>query len=330
MQPEPKHPRAAAPPESPPILLRSLAELLTDPHMLEPPEPVVPRFAWRGQVSLIVGREKQGGKSTACTAGAAAVTKGGVFLGERCTPGSVLWVSSDQESAAVIAQRAVRFGADPDAFRVLWPRNPFADLVAALDGFDPLLALVVIDTLSSFARTLVDDPFSSAQWPSVIVPLIRVARDMNVAVQIIHHAKKAEGGGYRDSSAIGALVDMLLELQPDAGNPTVRKVRSLGRWATSDFAIELVGNTYRLLAGDLSLDARVLAYVQQHPKASLGAVRTEMGGRHQDTDAAIARLLQSKAIVDAKGVNNRHSYTGASATASEDAAGEDLELRYGI
>ena len=309
--------------ERDPLLLRTLAQLLTDPDALKPPEAIVPRFAWRGRTVMISGREKQGGKSTVCTAGAAAVTRGAPFLDGQCVPGRVLWVSADQEAATDIIQRAVRFGAQPEHFHVLWPRTPFADLMAALDGLNPFPALLVLDTLSSFAHTLVDDPFSSAQWPAVLMPLIRIARDMNIAVQIIHHARKAEGGGYRDSSSIGALVDMLLELQPDAGNPAVRKVKALGRWATTDFAVELVGDTYHLLAGDLSLDARVLHYLQQHPKSSLGAVRIAMGGRHEDTDAAIARLLQSDAVADASTSTNRHAYTAVGAR-SPDAEDTDV------
>src|SRR3989442_1659644 len=73
-------------------LLRSLAELLTDPDALKPPEAVVPRLAYRGRVALIAGREKLSGKSTLLTAGAAAVTRGTDFLGERCAAGQVLWV----------------------------------------------------------------------------------------------------------------------------------------------------------------------------------------------------------------------------------------------
>src|SRR2546426_9125012 len=43
-----------------------------------------------------------------------------------------------------LAQRAVRFGAEPTRFHVLWPRTtPFADLMAVLDGLHPFPGLIV-------------------------------------------------------------------------------------------------------------------------------------------------------------------------------------------
>jgi hypothetical protein len=284
--------------------LRSLAEVLTDPDALKPPEAVVPRVAYRAHVALVAGREKLGGKSTLLTAGAAAVTRGAEFLGERCVAGSTLWISADQEHTSEIAQRAVRFGADPERFHVLWPREPLADLNAAVERVEPIL--LVIDTLANFVR--VADPHSAAEWPAVLLPLIRLARDRDMAVAIAHHAKKNDGGGYRDSSAIGALVDLLLELQPDAGNPGRRNVTVLGRWPAVNFAVELTGDWYHLVAaGELSLDARVLAFVQQHPECSQAAVRGHVGGRAQDADAALGRLLASGAVSDA-GTERRHAY----------------------
>jgi len=56
---------AEAPREAP--LTRSLAELLADPDALNPPEPVIPRLAYRGRVTLLAAREKAG-KSTVFTA----------------------------------------------------------------------------------------------------------------------------------------------------------------------------------------------------------------------------------------------------------------------
>src|SRR2546426_5012104 len=47
----------------------------------KPPAAIVPRLAFRGRVTLLVGREKLGGKSTLLTAGAAAVTRATDFLG---------------------------------------------------------------------------------------------------------------------------------------------------------------------------------------------------------------------------------------------------------
>ena len=104
-------------------------------------------------------------------------------------------------------------------------------------------------------------------------------RERDAAVVLAHHATKGENGGYRDSTAIGAAVDLILELQRDGDGPR-RKVSALGRWAVAGFTLELVGDGYRLVAvGELSLDARLLAFVQQHPACSKLDVRSSVGAQ---------------------------------------------------
>jgi hypothetical protein len=293
-------------------LCRSLAQLLEDPDTLKPPAAVVPRLAYGGRVTLVVGREKMGGKSTLLTAGAAAVTREREFLDGRCLGGSVLWVSADQEHAAEIAQRAVRFGADPTRFHVLWPREDrFTELQLVLDQVKP--TLLVVDTLANFAR--VDDPHSSAEWPDTLLPLLRLARERDLAVDVSHHAKKSEGG-YRDSSAIGANVDLILELRPDAGDPTRRHISALGRWPAPGFTVDLVGDRYQLVsAAELSLDARVLVYIEGHPGCPGAAVRDHIGGRKEDVDHALRRLIAQGAVRDV-GNERRHAYEPASVPAA--------------
>jgi len=298
------------------VVAQSLAQLLKDPDALKPPTAVIPRLAWRGRVTLLTGREKLGGKSTLLTAGAAALTRGARFLDGACEAGSILWVSADQEHPSEIVQRAVRFGADPERFFVLWPQQPFIDLCASLERLNPFPSLLVVDTLASFARGIVTDPHSSAEWPQVLVPLLRYARKLEMAVAIPHHAKKGEGGGYRDSTAIGALVDMLLELTPDAASAARRNVSALGRWPVSGFSIELVGDQYQLVAGELSLDARVLAFVQSHQGCSKVDVRSAVGARSEDVDATLGQLIDRGAIHDA-GTDRRHAYVAGPKTQTE-------------
>jgi len=311
----------AARDERDPLLLRTLAQLLTDPDALRPPEAVVPRLAYRGRVGLLVGREKLSGKSTLLTAAEAAVTRDAEFLDGRCAGGSVLHVTADQEHAGDVIRRAVRFGAQADRFHVLWPRHGFADLVAALDRLDPFPVLVVVDTLANFVR--VADPHSSGEWPNVLMPLVRVARDLPTAVVLSHHATKQADGGYRDSTAIGALVDYILELQPDPGNATRRTVKALGRWPMPNFVMDLLGDTYQLVAGgELSLDARVLLFVEQHPQCSKRTLRDGVGGRDADVDAAIRRLLDRGAVQNT-GTANAHAYVPTRAPTTEREPGEE-------
>lgn len=58
-----------------------LDEVLADPTMLQPPLALVPGLVWRGRLSMLAGREKDG-KSTFAAAGVAAMTRGHEFLGD--------------------------------------------------------------------------------------------------------------------------------------------------------------------------------------------------------------------------------------------------------
>src|SRR5206468_3993688 len=164
----------------------------------------------------------------------------------------------------------------------------------------------------------------SAEWAPVMLPLVHLARELKAAVVIGTHAKKSEDGGYRDSSAIAGWVDMILEVRVDTTNPARRNVTALGRWPAPNFAVELVGDGYTLLAGgELSLDAKILAYVQQHPKASGAQVRGAIGGRGTDVDLTIGRLLGSGAIRDLSATPNRHAYVVAEGTPARASDGEE-------
>ena len=307
-------PASVVAPVEPRGLVHSLAELLLNPDALKPPEAIAPRALYRGRVSMFVGREKLSGKSTFLTAAGAAITRGEIFLGERCVQGSVLWVSADQEHASEIVQRALRFGADPERFHVLWPRDSFADLMKAFEQLNPFPVAAFIDTLANFVR--VKDPHSSGEWPQVLMPLLRTARDLQCAVALSHHAVKSIDGGYRDSTAIGAAVDLILELRPDTGNPARRNVSCIGRWPAPGFAVELIGDRYQLVAGgELSLDAQVLAYLSQNPGSSKNAVRAGVAQRAEEVDTVLARLLSRGAIRNA-GSDRRHAYEVVQGTAA--------------
>lgn len=218
--------------------------------------------------------------------------------------GPVLWVTADQEHRNDVAWRMTRFRADQTRFSALWPIGGLGEVLAAVDQVRPLV--LVVDTLSNFAQ--VQDPHSSAEWGPVLMPFVRLARERELAVLILHHAKKGEDGGYRDSTAIGAIVDYLLELQPDKGNPARRDVKFLGRRPEPNFTVELLGDHYHVVsAAELSLDARVLVYIEGHPGCPGAAVREHIGGRKEDVDNALRRLLGQGAIRDT-GTDRRHAY----------------------
>ncbi len=280
-------------------LVRRLADILASPNALRPPEPVVPRIAWAGRVTLLAAREKLG-KTTLAAAAAAAVSTGSPWLNERVTPGDVLWVGLE-EHVSDMARRLFDFGADPD--RVFIVERPPADLSALraiVEETRPVL--IVVDSLAEYARDLVTDPSSAAEWTRVMSPLVRIARDYEAALLLVHHARKSDGK-YRDSSAIGAAVDMILEMEPGR-EETARKFTASGRWAVPNLLLCFDGTQYTEVG---PLRDRVLQFVTSHPGSNRREVRSGVGARLTDVDAALDALV-AEGAVENRGNGTAHAY----------------------
>lgn len=259
--------------------LRTLAQIEDDPQAMSEPEPVIPRAAWAGRVTLFAGREKLG-KSTFASAGAAAASAGKEFLGETGKGGAVLWVGLEEHPGDA-ARRFRGFGADGDRVYVLDRlERPFADLTAAVEQTGAVL--VVIDTLAAFTETLVDDPHSAAKWTPVMGRLTRIARDSGAAVLLLHHARKSDGA-YRDSTAIGAGVDAVIEMHP-GNEKSARKLEAKARWSVDDCAVRLERGRYVMASGERSIEERVQSFVESNPGCSMRALRGGVTGKGSTVD----------------------------------------------
>lgn len=284
-------------PNRPPV--RSLAEILDDPAALEPPTAVVPRMAWRGRVTLLAAREKAG-KSTIAGAAAAAASSGAAWLGEPTVPGPVLLIALE-EHISDVAARLSHWGADHESTYVVeslaTAGEPLRAIRAAVEHVQP--ALVVVDTLAALVDHLTarPDPGSATAWTPIMAALTRTARESDAAMLLLHHARKSDGA-YRDSTAIGAGVDAILEMMEDGQDADVRKIRVRARWRVGDYSVRLIGDKYELASGELSLDARVLLRIKAHPGCSLRQLRDGISARAQEVSAAVERLLDRGAIVD--------------------------------
>lgn len=206
---------------------KTLGELLADPSLLEMPEAVVPGLAWAGRLTMVAAREKAG-KSTLVAWAAAAVSRGRDWLGDRTTAAPVLWVGMEE----ALGDAVRRFGeadADPAMVHVLdGPALPYGhqDILAAVERVKP--ALIVVDSLAAYGNGRVEDWSSAGNVTPIMLELLTLARQSGAAVVLLHHAAKASGS-YRDSTAIGAVVDVILSLEiVDADSP-VRKIRAVGR-----------------------------------------------------------------------------------------------------
>jgi len=275
-------------------VFRSLAEILADPAALDPPQPVVPRIAWRGRVSLLAGREKEG-KSTLASAAAAAVTRGAAFLEGPALQGDVLYLALEEHESDV-ATRLSRFGADPARiFVAVQLERPSEDLEKAAAEHRPVL--IVVDTLAAFVGGDIEDPGNSSAWTPLMARLVRIARDHDSAVLLLHHARKSDGT-YRDSTAIGAAVDVLLEIRLDQQDPNARHLKARGRFEVPDTSVCLTSNGFSLASGGASLEDRALAFVQSNPGCSLRQVVNGVAGRDSDISDTVHALLDRGGLVN--------------------------------
>lgn len=285
-------------------VIRTLSEILANPEALQPPEPIIPGLAYRGRVTLLAAREKAG-KSTLMGTAAAALSAGASFAGQPLRRGRVLWIGLEEHEGD-IARRFVEAGADPDRVFVIGSLlgDKLEEIAAAAEQVRP--DLLVLDTLPALAEGLVTDSGSSAQWTRVMSALTGIARDSSAASVLLHHARRSDGS-YRDSSAIGAGVDAIIEMSEVSSDPALRRFQPKARWKAEEFSLRLVGTRYERASGQLSLETRVLFFVQENPGSSKNAVRKGVGGKHSEIDACLERLCQQGAIED-RGGETGHSY----------------------
>lgn len=281
--------------------VHTAAALLKNPALLKPPEAVVQRFLYRENLTLLAAREKDG-KSTLATAIAASVSSGKPFLGEPVQRGPVLWLRLE-EPIGTLLRRLVSFGADtsniylPDRL----PNGP-DDLAALVASIKP--AAVVVDTLAALACDVVSDPYNSLQWTRVMQPIVSLAQTHRAAVLLLHHARRSDGK-YRDSTAIGANVDHILEMEADTSDPSVRMFKPKGRWQISPFRIQLHEGVYRLADADSGLEAKIVAHIERVPGGSLRALREAVGGKGTKADEVLDRLIESGRVVDLGNASGR-------------------------
>lgn len=276
-----------------------LADLLERPELLAPPAAVLDRLAWQGRATLLAAPDKAG-KSTYAAHGAAVLTRGGWWLGSRTTQGRAVICAPD-EALGDTVRRLHELRAVPDRVRLLSIRPP--DLLASLRGLltEWPAELVVIDSLAEWARIVcgtAPEDGDTAGWGAVVRPLVHLARDHGCALLILHHPRRSDGQ-YRGSGEIAAAVDCLLEMhRPQSGeDAAVRRIRGRARWPVEDYAVALRDHGYELVGGaELSLDVRVLIYVETHPGTSMTRIRDAVEGRAKSLDDAVRALLARGAI----------------------------------
>ncbi len=227
-------------PEGPPVLMS-----LGDYRRAGPRPParvVVPHVALSGRVTLLAAEEKAG-KSTLMGEAAAALSNGAEFLGKPVAQGKVLWLALDEPLDDAL-ERFIRLGAHDDYVFPTDQRFDWGDTELVVNELKP--QLVVIDTLVEWAVSEVDDLNSARQWTPFLKRLRLLAQNEQVAVVLLHHFKKGSFG-YADSRAIGAGVDIILEMRSSQENERKRWVKYRGRGVGhGGFGIEWMHGRYHM------------------------------------------------------------------------------------
>lgn len=214
--------------------------------------------------------------------------------------------SSDAESLFDQVARFMRFNAEPKNVWLCteWDRTP-ASFVRAIQDNRPSVA--VVDTLAAFAELAIQDANASAAWTPVMTALKRTANETGAAIILVHHASKSTGR-YRDSTAIGAGVDAILELEPSEDGAATRRIRARAKWHMENFSVRLVGDGFELEdIAALAPEARILIYIEEHPGCSKVAVRDAVGGRARDTDSWLD-ILERRGAIEDRVLSGRHAY----------------------
>jgi hypothetical protein len=159
------------------------------------------------------------------------------------------------------------------------------------------IRVLFIDTLSKFWTVL--DENDNAEVQRAVNPLLALARDLNVAVVLVHHSNKGDGGGgrmIRGASSLFGIVDQALILHRHGPtDSTQRRLETLGRYEESprDIIVTLDGDVYKLL-GDVS-------------DVKLGSIKANvkllLGNNEAMTAAELAQDLGLKSIQVQKALN---------------------------
>jgi putative DNA primase/helicase len=195
------------------LVIRSLAEI----------EPREVQWLWekrfpKGMLTLMCG-DPGSGKSTICGCLAAAITTGGPLPGGcRAPKGRVLWLSAEDDTAAILVPKAMAAGADRSRFHIIegvrgrsGECEPFnlqkdlEELEAALKFYGDV-ELLVIDPLTSYLGTA--DYTDHQKVRAVLGPLKVLCEKHGLTAIGVMHFNKSEGTNplYRivGSGAFGA------------------------------------------------------------------------------------------------------------------------------
>lgn len=276
---------------------RLLTELQKDEKLLQPANVIVPGIAAAGRVTMLAAREKMG-KSTLMAYAAAQMSRGGHIWEQKTTACRVLWVGLE-ESPADAVTRFIAMGADPNMITIvtrLGGEGGLNQLRAEIEAAKP--DLVIVDSLAAYAKGI-EDENNAVACTALLTPLVDFVHDSGVALVLLHHANKS-GTGYRGSVAIGAAMDMILEMHPVERDQSLRRIEAKGRFRIDSYEVRYDVNTHEWThTGETrtpqqradDLQAAALDWIKANPNQGKEKIRAAMGRNATQTDLAIDALI---------------------------------------
>jgi hypothetical protein len=238
---------------------------------------------------------------------AAAVSSGTPFLGGLCEAANVLIISLE-EHANDFAPRLVRFGADPERIFIVSGSREGLSLIQTIwkAAEEKHPSLIIWDTLGAYANRTSGkeiEPGDSQRWTTVMTEISDVAREF-AATLILHHSRKSDGK-YRDSTAIGANVDVILEMHGEGLDPRI--IKGTGRIPIRETRLKLEGDEFQLLRTSEEVESTVLDFVLTHPRCSFRDLKDGVVARDDELRRARDGLVKKGAILNL-GTPQNHLY----------------------
>ena len=279
----------------------------------EPTDWILEDYLPAGSLALIAGKPKEG-KTTLVYELAAKVAQGGVFLGRTTRKGGVL-ILAVEEHRRDVKMRLQNLGAEglDDLHLNIGALSPTPTFFANLSTFiqDHNIRLVIIDTLAAFWS--VDNENDASEMTKAVKPLLRLARESEACILLIHHARKSEGSHgdeIRGSGALFGLVDIAIVMKRHSVE-TQRLLQAQSRYpeTPSELVVELREHGYVALGDPAAVGKadklRRLRAVLTDDSQETEALAKKAGLSRRDATRLLDLLVQDgEAIREGKGKRN--------------------------